>query len=106
MPFIHLAYGANTHHGVLVAQMATQRVAGIGRVRDHAALPHDFRCLTDQSRLWIIRVDSEKLGHGSRLLSGCSFVPGMPYRLALLGQIGQTAQLDHAFSRAVKIRTT
>ncbi|GAA5240530.1 hypothetical protein BMMON2_33520 [Burkholderia mallei] len=51
---------------ILVVQMARERVARIGRQRDHAAATHDFGRLPDKARLRIIRVNPEELGHGDK----------------------------------------
>ena len=50
-------------HRVFVAELATQRIAGIGGVNNHAAVAHDVGGLLNQAVLRIIGVDGEKLCH-------------------------------------------
>ena len=47
----------------LVADMAAERIAGVGRVDDHATGAHDICCLPDQARLRMGRVNGKKLCH-------------------------------------------
>ncbi len=56
MMLIHLTDGANTRHYAFIAQLSTQRIAGIGRIRDHAARLDDTRSLPYQTQLRIIRM--------------------------------------------------
>src|SRR5450631_2097376 len=50
-----------------VAHLATQRIAGIGGIGDHAARTHDRRRLTDEPMLGIDWMDRKKLGHETTL---------------------------------------
>ncbi|VDZ83533.1 Uncharacterised protein [Kluyvera intermedia] len=51
---------ANSLHRALIFNFTTQRVAGIGRINDNAALTHNFNRLVNQTRLWVIRMDIKK----------------------------------------------
>ncbi len=57
-------------HGV--AEMAAERVARIGRIRDDAAVAQDRRRLPDQARLRVGGVNLEELGHAR---AGCRRKP-------------------------------
>ena len=46
-----------------VADVAAQRIARVGRVRDDAALAQDRRRLPDEARLRVGRMNLEELGH-------------------------------------------
>jgi hypothetical protein len=46
--------------------MAYQRIAGVRRQGDNAARVNDLRCLPDQTRLWVIRVNLKVLGHKNK----------------------------------------
>jgi hypothetical protein len=62
-----LVEAANPAHAldrVLVVEVARERVARIGRHRDHAALADDVGGLLDEARLRIIGMNPEELGHG------------------------------------------
>jgi hypothetical protein len=61
--FIYLSYGANTGHYVLVSQLATQRITGIGWISDYATGSHDSRRLPYQAQLGVIRMNGKKLSH-------------------------------------------
>src|SRR5450755_4683075 len=54
-------------HAVPVAELAPQRVAGVRRVGDHAARPHDLAGLDDHARLRAGRIDVEVPGHATSL---------------------------------------
>jgi hypothetical protein len=47
-----------------VADVATEAVARVGGIGDHAAGADNIRGLADQSWLRIFRMNREKLGHG------------------------------------------
>src|SRR5450631_1939313 len=53
----------NALHGGGVTHMATQRIAGVGGIRDHAARPHNRSRLTDQAMLRIVGMNGEELRH-------------------------------------------
>ena len=48
---------------VLVADVAAERVAGIRRIHDHPAVPHDLRGAADQAQLRIVGMKLEILAH-------------------------------------------
>ncbi len=58
---------------VLVADVAAERVAGIRRIRDHAAFTHDVGGAPDQPGLRVDRMDLEILAQGGKGAFGCSF---------------------------------
>ena len=57
---------AQAVNGVLVIQMAYQRVAGVRRQGDNTTRVNDLRGLPDQARLWVIRVNLKVLGHKNK----------------------------------------
>jgi hypothetical protein len=63
MLVVDTANTAQAVNGILVVQMADQRVAGVRRQSDNATRVNDFRSLPDQTRLGIIRVNLKVLGH-------------------------------------------
>ena len=65
-------------HGGLVADLAAERVAGVGGIDDHAATAKDFNAALDQSWLRIDRMDGEVLAH---------YFPGDYCRLATFGAL-------------------
>ncbi len=66
MTFVEAANLANAPGGRRIAEMASERVAGIGGVGDDPALPQDRRRLPDEPRLRIGGMHVEELGHGQR----------------------------------------
>ncbi len=62
--FIDLAQPAQALHGIFVADVTAQRIAGVGRIDDQAAAMDDVDRLFDQAHLWMRRVDFEILAHG------------------------------------------
>ena len=50
-------------HGGFIAYLATQCVAGICWITDHATLIEDFDRLPEQAHLRIVRVNLKKLCH-------------------------------------------
>ena len=69
MPFVHPAHEADALNRGLVADMAAQRVAGIGRIDHDAALADDLAGLPDEPRLRIARMHGEALRHAARIQS-------------------------------------
>ena len=69
-----LANAANAFHRPFIFNFAAQRVAGIGRVDNHAAFADDLHGLVNQAWLRVIRMDIEKLTHTSlsSICCGCS----------------------------------
>lgn len=65
MMLVHLPDGANPRHDALVAELASQGIARIGRIGDHASGPYDDCRLSYQPQLRVIRVDGKELGHVS-----------------------------------------
>jgi len=60
---VESANPADPFNGVLIVEMARERVAGIGRQRDNAAIIDDLHRLVDQARLRIVRMNSKELRH-------------------------------------------
>ena len=62
-----LAVGApqalNTLHRIFVADMATERIAGVGGIDYQATAIDDGNCLLNQAPLRIVRMDFEELCH-------------------------------------------
>ena len=54
MLLVQLAYLADARYGILVVQMAAQRVAGIGGIDHDAAIAQHARRLTDQTRVGVV----------------------------------------------------
>jgi Aldehyde dehydrogenase family len=69
MPLVKVADRPHPRDAVLAAELAPQRVAGIGRVRDHAARPHDICDLADRAPLRVRGMDVEVPGHATSLES-------------------------------------
>jgi hypothetical protein len=67
MVLIHLPYGPNTRHHMLVAQLAAQRITRIGRVNDDATCPHDGHGLPYQPQLRIIGMNGKELSQVEKL---------------------------------------
>jgi hypothetical protein len=44
-----------------IVHTAAQRIRGIGWIDDDASLKEDFHAPFDQTRLWVFRMDLEKL---------------------------------------------
>jgi hypothetical protein len=65
VPVIELADRPDPVDAFLVAELAAQRVAGVRRVGDHAALPHDVTDLGDRATLRVGRMDVEVPGHAT-----------------------------------------
>ena len=65
---VDLADAQDVLHRFFVAEMAAERVAGIGGVNDDAAFADDFDGLFDQALLGVFGVDGEKLCHAESLL--------------------------------------
>ena len=53
-------------HRGLVPQVASQGIAGVGRVDHDRTIPHQRRRLFDQAPLRCLRMDDEELGHALR----------------------------------------
>ncbi len=64
---IYLPDGANPFHGLLVADAATERVAGVSRIHDQPTVPYDVRGPLDQPLLRVRRMDDEILCHASAI---------------------------------------
>jgi hypothetical protein len=56
MVLVGAAYPPDPVHGPFVADMATERVAGVRRVRDKAAAPNRLDDLCDAPRLRVVGV--------------------------------------------------
>lgn len=54
---------------VLVADVATERIAGVGGIGDHPARAHDLDCAPDEPRLGILRMQIEVLDDGHLVAS-------------------------------------
>src|SRR5207237_4173982 len=67
VPVAEAADRPDPGHAVPVAELAPERVAGVRRVRDHAALPHDVGGLDDRAPLRVVRMDVEVPGHAMSL---------------------------------------
>ena len=63
MLFIQSSNRTNFGQGSLVANLASQRIAGIRRVGDHTSLSDDIHCVIDQPDLWVLRMDMVILTH-------------------------------------------
>ena len=63
MVLIHLTDGADTRHHAFIAQLSTQCIAGVSRIRDHAARLDNTRSLPYQPQLRIIGMYGKKLSH-------------------------------------------
>ena len=55
--------------GVLVAQVAAERIARVCRVRNDTAIAQDGRRLPDEPWLRMRRVDAKKLSHGEQVVA-------------------------------------
>jgi hypothetical protein len=51
----------DTLESVFVADMATERVTGVGRIRDHPTLTNEIGSLTNETRLGVFGVKPEAL---------------------------------------------
>ena len=78
---VQLADGQDALHRPLVAQMAAQRVTGIRRVGDDAALLDDFHRFADQPRLRVFGVNVKQLGHDGLQLAATGVARGGVKRL-------------------------
>jgi len=63
VPVIELADRPDPLDAVLVAELATEGVAGVRRIGDHSTLPHDVGDLRDRATLRVGRMDVEVPGH-------------------------------------------
>ena len=63
MLVIQLSQPADSLQRVLVTQVAAQGVGRVGRIGDNTAIADDFRCLSDQTRLGVVRMDMKILAH-------------------------------------------
>jgi hypothetical protein len=54
---------------IVRAEVTPQRVAGIGRVHDHAAGAQDFRGAAHEARLRVGGMNGEELGHDTAILN-------------------------------------
>ena len=61
---IDLANCADAFHRRLVADPASECVAGVGREHDHPAAANDLDRLADQPRLRVVGMNGEELCHG------------------------------------------
>jgi hypothetical protein len=61
---IQLPYAADALDCILVAELAAQGIARIGRIDDDAAVADDIDSLPDQPLLRIVGMDTEEQGHG------------------------------------------
>src|SRR5690606_214007 len=66
---------------LLVRELAPQRVRGISRIDDHAALPQNSRGLLEKPALRVDGMHLEKLGHGGHCTSRASKDLAPPPRL-------------------------
>jgi hypothetical protein len=69
MILVHLPYGSNARHHMLVAQMASKRVARIGRVNDNSPGSHDGNGLPYQAQLRVIGMNGKELSQVGKLFS-------------------------------------
>jgi hypothetical protein len=67
VPLVELADRPDPGEAVAVAEQAPQRVAGVRRVGDHAAGPHDLGDRDDRAPLRVGRMDVEVPGHAMSL---------------------------------------
>ena len=61
---VHATDAAQLVRGVFVVQVADQGIAGVGGHGQHTALLEQLHGLLEQTGLWVVRVNSEELGHG------------------------------------------
>ena len=61
---VDAAHPAQLLDGLLVVQVADERVARVGGHRRQAAVVQDLRGLAQQADLRVVGVDVEELGHG------------------------------------------
>ena len=97
MPLVNVAYAPHALHRRLVADVAAQRVAGVGGVHDHAAITHDLSRAAYQSRLRVERVNGEELGHTG------SSSKTFPDRINASGQVRQLPEIEMTLARPMKI---
>ena len=79
MPVVEAADRPDPRDGVPAADLAAQRVAGVRRVSDHAARPHDVGDLADRAPLRAGRMNLDVPGHATSLESppaGCAAARG------------------------------
>ncbi|SAG53746.1 Uncharacterised protein [Enterobacter cloacae] len=69
-----LADATDALHRPFILDFTAQRVARIGWVDNNATFTDDFHSLINQTWLWVIRMDIEKLTHISlsSICCGCS----------------------------------
>ena len=106
MALVDAADPAQALHRVLVAEVAAERVAGVGRIGDHAARAHDLRRPRDQARrCGCVGMDVEVLGQGRpRTTARQAATPVVPDRLEVRRQRRQPAEVDVALLRPVEVR--
>jgi len=63
MILIQLPDLANFIQRFFVTYVATKCIGRVGWVNNNSTLSHNFRSLSDQTMLWVIGVDREKLAH-------------------------------------------
>lgn len=85
---VQLAQAPNPLDGVFIANLAAQRVGRVGRVNHHATLADDLDGLFYQARLWVLRMNLEKLAHVVILFIAPKAVhaESTPQRWQILGQ--------------------
>ena len=64
MALIHAPNAPDALHGLLVADVAAERIARIRGIGDHTPGTHDLHRALDQARLRVERVDLKVLSHG------------------------------------------
>src|SRR4029079_7273949 len=60
---VHVADAPHAVHRRLVAGVATERVAGVRRIRDHAAAADDVHGMLDEPWLRVLRMNRKVLRH-------------------------------------------
>jgi len=65
VPVVQAADASNPVQGVLVTDLATEGVGGVGGIHDNSSRAHDIGGLPDQPGLWIVWMYLEKLAHAT-----------------------------------------
>src|SRR5579859_6283437 len=105
MALIESPYAPQSQHRGLVTDMASQRVAGVGRIGDDAAFAHDRRRARNQAALRMGGLNLEILRHACFGVARPRGSPAVPDGLQTVRKRRQGPELDLALTRSVEIRT-
>ena len=75
VPFVHSTDAAHLVHGGFVIQVAGQGITGVGGHGQHLALRQQGHRLLEETRLWVVGVNLQPLGHARLIECGLAAVP-------------------------------